>query len=128
MSTHDESSTPGHARTELNRQLATLLGWTRIEQAGQSLVGTPPWWAGNSRGQAAVPDWEQDWVACGALMATYHCYPYAVQLPGRLLLNANGPGRLYSPPEDAARYRSPEHAARAAVIKAVIRHLSTARG
>jgi hypothetical protein len=53
---------------ELNKRLAELLGWTNIVPAGGALLGTPPGGAVNSRGQAAVPDWEGDWRACGPLI------------------------------------------------------------
>lgn len=44
----------------LNRQLATLLGWTNITETGNALLGTPPEGEPQCRGQARVPDWVGD--------------------------------------------------------------------
>lgn len=119
-------------RAALNRKLAELLGWTDIQAAGFSLMGTPPWWAGNSRGQAMVPDWEGSWAACGPLMVRHGCYPsddwddtasihveYA-SFPG---------GEKYSGVDvDVRDYGSKDEAARAAVVLAAIAQMECAGG
>jgi hypothetical protein len=56
---------------DLEKELAVLLGWTAVEQAGMSLIGAPPRGSEHSRGQAAVPRWVRDWTACGPLVAEY---------------------------------------------------------
>jgi hypothetical protein len=122
----------GHGRTVLNRQLAELLGWTLIEQAGQSLIGTPPWWAGNSRGQAGIPDWEADWSVCAPLMVKYQCYPFHACFFGQPIFTVRsatghtGPTRRVYVPAD--EYPGLEHAARAAIMQAVIVVLATQQG
>ena len=50
-------------------QLATASGWTNVVDVGDSLIGTPPGGADNSRGQARVPAWCRDWRACGPLLS-----------------------------------------------------------
>lgn len=45
---------------DLNRRLATLLGWTNITETGGALLGTPPEGEPQCRGQACVPDWAGD--------------------------------------------------------------------
>lgn len=124
-------------RGALNRQLALLLGWTTIESAGTALLGTPPWWAGNSRGQAAIPDWEADWSACGPLMVKYGCYPFAVTVRGGGVVNVacelgrwekwpgRAPGAVLIRIDD---YASEDGAVRAAVIQAVIERLAAEQG
>jgi len=56
---------------DLNRRLATLLGWTSIIQLGGALLGTPPAGEPNCRNQAKVPDWVDDWRDCGPLIAAH---------------------------------------------------------
>lgn len=59
--------------TELdaNRRLAELLGWTDIFDVGGALLGMPPGGSPASRDQAKVPDWVNDWSACGPLMIQF---------------------------------------------------------
>lgn len=119
-------------RGVLNRRLAELLGWKRIESAGVSLLGTPPWWAGNSRGQAAIPDWERSWEACGALMVRHGCFPevdadfpseaYSVDFEA-----GAGSGRWSTVSVLIAHYASADDAARAAVISGVIAKLEASK-
>jgi hypothetical protein len=52
---------------DLNRRLATLLGWADIIELGGALLGTPPAGEAQSRGQALVPNWAGDWRHCGPL-------------------------------------------------------------
>lgn len=59
------------AASQANRHLAELRGWRNITEAGGTLLGTPPTGAGNSRGQAAVPNWCGDWAQCAPLLAEY---------------------------------------------------------
>lgn len=54
-----------------NRRLASILGWTNIVDAGDALLGSPPWGIPSARGQAAIPDWAGDWNACMALAMKY---------------------------------------------------------
>lgn len=60
---------------EINKQLAELLGWTKIFCTGNALLGTPPDGEPECRSQALVPDWTVDWKFCGPLMSTYRCFP-----------------------------------------------------
>lgn len=53
---------------DANRRLAELLGWTEIFDVGGALLGMPPGGNPASRDQAKVPDWVNDWNACGPLM------------------------------------------------------------
>lgn len=54
-----------------NRELATLLGWTKIVDAGGALLGTPTWVCDNSRSQVQVPDWCGQWSAGGVLLSEF---------------------------------------------------------
>lgn len=56
---------------EANRRLAELLGWTDIFDVGGALLGMPPGGNPASRDQAKVPDWVNDWSACGPLMIQF---------------------------------------------------------
>lgn len=67
----------GPTALELNETLAYRLGWTNLFPIGSALLGTPPDGGVNSRGQALVPDWCGDWVACGPLM-TMH-FPVSIR-------------------------------------------------
>lgn len=53
---------------QAEKQLAIALDWTNLVEVGDSLLGTPPGGADNSRGQAAVPRWTRDWSAGGTLI------------------------------------------------------------
>lgn len=115
-------------RAALNRKLAELLGWTDIQAAGFSLMGTPPWWAGNSRGQAMVPDWEGSWSACGPLMVRHGCYPSddwddVDEVHVEFSENPGGE-KYYGVIEAIADYSTKDEAVRAAIVSAVIDQLS----
>lgn len=56
---------------DANRRLAELLGWTEIFDVSGALLGTPPGGNPASRDQAKVPDWVNDWNACGPLMIEF---------------------------------------------------------
>jgi hypothetical protein len=56
---------------DLNRRLATLLGWSDIIELGGALLGTPPAGESQCRGQALVPNWVGDWRDCGPLLGRY---------------------------------------------------------
>lgn len=56
---------------DLNRRLATALGWTNIIETGGALLGTPPEGEPQCRGQAKVPDWTGDWRECGPLIGEH---------------------------------------------------------
>lgn len=120
------------SRSPLNRQLAELLGWTNIEPAGFSLMGTPPWWAGNSRGQAMVPDWEGSWSACGPLMVRHNCYPSDDCDDDRFLhvefSEHPGGEKNYGVIVRITEYASRDEAARVAVVLAVIAQMKRAAG
>lgn len=116
-------------RNDLNRKLASLLGWTHFEAAGGALLGSPPWWAGNSRGQAQVPDWEGDWRHAGALMAEHHCVPMVNYdlVHGDVVVTLN-PGLRQPVAVVAAEFRTIEDAYRVSIIKAVIQKLESRKG
>lgn len=111
-------------RNDLNRKLASLLGWTHFEAAGGALLGSPPWWAGNSRGQAQVPDWEADWRHAGVLMSTHHCV-LMLSRDAKIgdAVEAFTPASNVRVAVAVAKYRSIDDAYRAAIIHAVIQKL-----
>lgn len=114
------------SRNELNRYLAALMGWSNFENAGNALLGSPPWWAGNSRGQAQVPDWEGSWLHAGPLMTTHHCVPILTydKLYGNVV-------EAFTPPAHrriavfVSDFATLDDAYRAAIIKAVALKLDT---
>lgn len=57
---------------ELNRRLATMLGWSEIIELGGALLGRPPEGQPSCRNQAKVPDWAGDWRDCGPLIGEHH--------------------------------------------------------
>ena len=116
-------------RNELNRKLASLLGWTHFEAAGGALLGSPPWWAGNSRGQAQVPDWEGDWRPAGALMAKYHCSLRLRRCPQRGDVIASEIFPLILPlAAVVSQHNCLDAAYRVAIIVAVIAKLESRKG
>lgn len=111
-------------RNELNEHLATLMGWSNFERAGQALLGTPPWFAGNSRGQAQVPDWERDWRHTGVLMTTHHCVPM-LSHDARLgdAVEVFTPASMVRVAVVVSNFPTVDDAYRAAIIAAVIQKL-----
>jgi hypothetical protein len=85
----------------LNRRLATLLGWSNIIELGGALLGTPPAGEPQCRNQAVVPNWAGDWRYCGPLMVEHDCYPEMYQ--GEIIVQPPRPPNRHWPPV----YRAP---------------------
>lgn len=108
-------------KTDLNRRLAPLLGWTNIIELGGALLGTPPAGQPHCRGQAQVPNWAGDWRDCGPLIGQYG------MSVGRTALDAIATCRgldLYGPGIEAfADHESEDAAMRSAIVSSVIAKL-----
>ena len=115
------AATPAERCRAANWQLAALLGWTELCQAGGATLGRPPGGAPASRGQARVPDWCGDWDACGPLMLEHRVCPALDRLDEGVVSVMHGAetlGQLV-----VLDFPSHAHAVRAGVVYAVIGRL-----
>ncbi|HEY0586234.1 MAG TPA: hypothetical protein VGD52_08895 [Pseudoduganella sp.] len=110
---------------DLNRRLATTLGWSNIVDVGNALLGSPPWAIPHARGQCAVPNWAGCWKDCGPLMVAYQIYPFADRFNPRAILA----GCLETEYSIAriSEHANEDAATRAAIVSAVIAKLEAAK-
>lgn len=109
-------------RNDLNKRLATLLGWTNIKDLGTALLGKPTWVCDNSRDQVQIPDWEGKWEHCGPLISKYGLLAAA---DGGYVSASCGIGDFGDAPV-AMCAEDGEKALRHAIVSAAIRKLEAA--
>lgn len=103
-----------------NARLATALGWTKIVDVGNALLGKPDWVCDNSRDQVQVPDWCGQWSACGPLLAqgidlTFYLHGVTAAFPQNF--KGETPVALFAEFKD---HQTREHAVRYAVTMVLI--------
>lgn len=102
-----------------NKRLAGLLGWSSLIEVDGALVGTPPAGAAESRGQALVPDWMNEWSAAGPLLVEYRV-DLEWSHDGKDVVAIINRNDMYGKfPVLLADFSAPDAAARAAVVRAV---------
>ena len=75
---------------ELNKEVATLLGWTTIVSTGGALLGKPASGSPNSRDQAMVPNWAGDLTAASRLMILTQSYIDKSHIRAEVYLSTQG--------------------------------------
>lgn len=113
-----------HQPVELEKTLATNLGWTNLTVQGDVLLGTPPERSHASptiSASVTVPAWTRENGATFRLMAEHGCFPFMSLSDGTgFTVTVGGVGRPFLLTVETA---DGEAALRTAIVSAVIRKL-----